>query len=451
MYLLYSLLLTFGFVLLLPRFILDAFRNGKYVTGLGQRLGRLPWINFENQRVIWLHCVSVGEARAAQALVHALRERLPGFSLVVSTTTVTGQQLAREIFGNRAAAVFYFPIDWGWTVRRALRAVRPTAVLVMETELWPRLFRECRRKKIPVALVNGRISDKSFGRYKTIRFFIRRVLNDLSLALMQSDQDASRIRHLGLDEKRVMVSGNLKFDSAHAEFDPPLTEELRLRFRIDGKRPLIVAASTHADEEAIALEAFAEVRSSHPAARLLVAPRHPERFKEVAALLTQSGLSWVSRSAPETSQDGDRDVVLLDTIGELKSVYPLAELVFVGGSIALRGGHNVLEPAAHGVCTITGPHMQNFAAITKALLDEKALIQLQGRANVAAELASVISQLLSDDAARRELGARAQSVCARNRGATEKTVELISQMLAAPMASGQTVPVSTLHATTAAK
>src|SRR6185436_15961171 len=180
MYLLYSLLLTLGFVLLFPRFLIDAFRNGKYVTGLGQRLGNLPQIDSDNHSIIWLHCVSVGEARAAQSLVRQLLQRFPAARLVVSTTTVTGQQVAKEIFAGQAASVFYFPIDWAWTVRRALRAIQPSVVLIMETELWPRLFRECRRKKIPIALVNGRISNKSFHRYKLIRPFIRRVLDDLT-------------------------------------------------------------------------------------------------------------------------------------------------------------------------------------------------------------------------------------------------------------------------------
>jgi 3-deoxy-D-manno-octulosonic-acid transferase len=448
MYLLYSLLLTLGFILLLPRFVIDAFRSGKYVTGLSQRLGKLPQLSSDNQSIIWLHCVSVGEARAAQSLVRALLDTFPSTRLVISTTTVTGQKVAQEIFGQQAATVFYFPIDWAWTIRRALRAIHPSVVLIMETELWPRLFNECRRQQIPVALVNGRISDKSFRRYRWIRSFIGRVLNDLTLAIMQSPDDAKRIRDLGVSEEKLRVSGNLKFDSANAAIDQNLTRQLRERFNFTAG-PLIVAASTHEPEEAVLLAAFERTRESHPDARLLIAPRHPERFQEVAGLLEKSGLTWSRRSQPESDRDAKSDVVLLDTIGELGAIYSLADLVFVGGSIAPHGGHNVLEPAAQGVCTITGPYTQNFAWITNAMLNEHALIQMHESSDFANALANIMNPLLSDVATRREIGARAKSVCERNRGATEKTIEMISQLIATPTPDVGTVPLSPLHATTA--
>jgi 3-deoxy-D-manno-octulosonic-acid transferase len=443
MYLLYSFLLTIGFIILLPRFAIDAFRSGKYVTGLKQRLGNLPQINSTNNSVIWLHCVSVGEARAAQSLARALLDRFPASRLVVSTTTVTGQQVANEIFAGQAAAVFYFPIDWAWTVRRALRAIQPSVVLIMETE------RECRKKQIPVALLNGRISNKSFQRYKLIHPFIRRVLDDLTCAMMQSPEDAGRIRELGVKEERVKVSGNLKFDSASATPNAHLTSEFGERFNFSDRQPLIVAASTHAPEEAMIVEAFKQTRTSHPEVRLLIAPRHPERFQEVARLLAASGFTWARRSDPPSGEDANCDVVLLDTVGELGAVYSLAEMVFVGGSIVPHGGHNLLEPAAQGVCTITGPYTHNFAWITKAMLQEEALIQLPETSDFAAELASTMDRLLSDEKLRREIGARARSVCQRNRGATEKTVEMISQLIASPAPAGQSIPFSTLRATAA--
>lgn len=449
MYLLYSILLTLGFILLLPRFVIDAFRSGKYVTGLGQRLGNLPPVGADNNSVIWLHCVSVGEARAAQSLVRALLDKFPASRLVVSTTTVTGQKVAKEIFSGQAAAVFYFPIDWAWTVRRALRAIRPSVVLIMETELWPRLFRECRRKQIPVALVNGRISDKSFRRYQWIRSFISRVLNDLTLAVMQSAADAERIKGLGARKDRVVVSGNLKFDSAHIEVDQALTSELRERFNFTGSRPLILAASTHRPEEEVLLAALKKTRATHPDVRLLIAPRRPERFQDVAGLIASSGLSWARRSAPASALDANCDVVLLDTIGELGATYSLADVVFVGGSIAAHGGHNVLEPAAQGLCTITGPYTHNFSWITKAMLSEEALIQLPESQDFAGELASVIQELLSDPSRRREIGARAKSVCQQNQGATEKTIELISRLINSPATVDESIPFSSLPATAA--
>lgn len=450
MYFIYSLLLTLGFIILLPRFALDALRSGKYVTGLRQRLGNLPAINSNGKPVIWLHCVSVGEAQAAQSLVRELSNRFPKLALVISTTTVTGQQVAHQLFRDQTAAVFYFPIDWAWTIRRVLSKLQPAAILVMETELWPRMFREAGKREIPVALLNGRISEKSFGRYKLVRPFIRRVLNDLTLASMQTENDAARIEQLGMLKDRISIAGNLKFDSASTTSDLDLANEIRNRFAFNDDRPLIVAASTHDPEEGVVIDAFRRVRQTHSGARLLIAPRHPERFDEVASLLSNAGFSSVRRSATPSAEDADADVVLLDSIGELRAVYPLADVAFVGGSIAQHGGHSLIEPGAHGVCTITGPHMQNFAAVTQALLDEEALIQLSESDEPAAKLARVFSELLSDEPRRRSIAHRAKAVCDRNRGATERTIDLISHLLAATSAeSGEAVPFSPLHAATA--
>ena len=448
MYFVYSLLLTIGFVLLSPRFVLDAMRSGKYVTGLRQRLGNIPRVNSNGKRVVWLHCVSVGEARAAQSLVRELKNRFPNLVLVVSTTTVTGQALAREMFCDHAAAIFYFPIDWAWTVRRTLRAIQPSAVLVMETEIWPRLFREARKRNVPVALLNGRISKKSFARYKVVRGFIGRVLGDLTFASMQTESDATRIAELGLSSQRLRVSGNLKFDSAAASIDENRTNEISSRFGFDGPQPLIVAASTHDSEEAVLLEAFKQIRQQHPGARLLVAPRHPERFESVASPLANSGFKFARRSAASSPDDADADIVLLDSIGELSAVYALAAVAFVGGSIVPHGGHSVIEPAALGVCTVTGRHTHNFAAVTKALLDAGGLVQLSDTAEPATEIATTISQLLSDNAGREEIGRRGQAVCEAGKGATDRTLDLIAGLLSAPPAQPDNgLSFSPLHAT----
>jgi 3-deoxy-D-manno-octulosonic-acid transferase len=429
MYLVYSFLLTLGFVLLLPRFAIDALRNGKYVTGLRQRLGDVPQIDSDGRPTVWLHCVSVGEAQAALSLVRRLKETFPHHTLVVSTTTVTGQRLAQKIFKDQAAAVFYFPIDWAWTVWRVLRKINPAAIFIMETELWPNLFRAARRRNTPIVLLNGRISDKSFRRYKRIRPFIARVLNDLTLATMQSEQDALRIRELGLSSERIVTVGNLKFDSTGTSADDKLTHQIRERFGFADDRPLFIAASTHAPEESVVLNAFRLARQSHANLRLLLAPRHPERFAEVAALLTASEFSLARRSAVAANDDALADIILLDSIGELSSVFPLARIAFIGGSIAPRGGHNVIEPAAHGVCTITGPHISNFGAITKAMLSEGALVQLSDTPDSATELAQTLRELLSDQSRRTVIGERARTVCETNRGATNRTLELLSSLI----------------------
>ncbi|MDX6574302.1 MAG: 3-deoxy-D-manno-octulosonic-acid transferase [Blastocatellia bacterium] len=452
MYLLYSLLLTVGFLLMLPWFAIDAFRTRKYITGLSQRLGNLPVIALDERPLIWLHCVSVGETEAARPLVRALLERFPSYRLVISTTTVTGQRIARDAFGRDAAAVFYFPIDWAWTVRRVLRRLQPTAVLIMETELWPCLLRECRRRLIPVALINGRISLTSFGRYGLIRPFMRRMLDCISIALMQSEQDASRIRDLGMPYDRVLMPGNLKFDSAESSHDENATAALRQRFGFDQNARLIVAASTHAPEEQVVIDAFKQVQDSMLTfrARLLIAPRHPERFDDVVSILQASGLTWSRRSDAPQGKDKTCDVVLLDTIGELRAVYPLAAIAFVGGSIAPHGGHNVLEPGARGVCVITGAHTHNFAAVTKALLAEDAIVQLPkvSASDAPAELARALNRLLSDDSLRRDIGQRALVVCNRNRGATERTLQVLASLLETPRTANDSIPLPELSVTT---
>ncbi len=453
MYLFYSLLLTLGFIAFLPRFAIDAMRSGKYVTGLRQRLGQLPAINTTGKQVVWLHCVSVGETQAARSLARALVAEYPDYCLVVSTTTVTGQQVARTIFADEAAFVFYFPIDLAWVVRRVLRALQPSAVLIMETELWPRLLSECRARAIPVALLNGRISEKSFRRYRKIRPFMRRMLSDLTLALMQSEKDAARIRELGLSDDRIALPGNLKFDSAETAIDETVTTELRSRFGFDDTRPLIVAASTHAPEERILIEALKQMKHSDPGsrARLLIAPRHPERFAEVASLLEDSGLTWSRRSSEHNERDEACDVVLLDTIGELRAVYSLAQIVFVGGSIAPHGGHNMLEPAVTGACVVAGPHTGNFAAITRALLDEDALIQLpeSPASDTPAQLAACFTELLSHDVRRGEIGVRAREVCRQNTGATERTIQMLSPILSRKTIVDPSLPLPVLSVTAA--
>jgi 3-deoxy-D-manno-octulosonic-acid transferase len=453
-YLIYSFLLTLGFLLLLPRFAVDAFRSRKYITGIGERLGKIPALDRAAGPVIWLHCVSVGETEAARPLVRALRERFPAHQLVISTTTVTGQQVARQAFSKDAAAIFYFPIDWSWTVRRVLRTLSPAAVLIMETELWPNLLRECRRHAIPVALINGRISPKSYSRYHKIRGFMQQVLEDLATALMQSDEDAKRIAMLGLSEDRIRMLGNLKFDSATLPANlSSVASDLRQRFHIDSSQPLIVAASTHSPEESVVIDAFKAIRKTPRGkdSRLLIAPRHPERFDEVAKLISESGFAWSRKSSPPAPMDATSEIILLDSIGELRSTFQLAEIAFIGGSIIPHGGQNVLEPAAQGVCVITGAHTHNFAAIIRALLAENALIQLPpvDLAQAPATLAAAFGELLADGARRKATGARAQDVCAGSRGATERTVEIIADIVESRIATGQPVSFPAVHLTAA--
>jgi len=433
MYLGYSLLLSLGLVVLIPHFLFQALAHGKYVAGLRQRLGSVPPVN--GKPVIWLHCVSVGETQAARPLAKRLKQQFPHHDLVVSTITLTGQNLARDVFRNDAASIFYFPFDWSWTVRRAIKAVNPAVVLIMETELWPNFLRECKNRRIPVAVVNGRISRQSYRRYRLIKWFLRRVLSSLSLAVMQSEADARRLEDLGMSKEKLFTAGNLKFDAELAGELSEKTEELRTRFAFDRSVPLILAASTHAPEEEIIVESIQKLRQKQ-AVRLMLAPRHPERFNEVASLLQKSGLTWARRTNRLDANDADATVVLLDTIGELPATYALAQIVFVGGSIVDKGGHNVLEPAATGATVVTGAHTHNFHAVVELMNEAGALVQLpalEGAAAASDEVAYVFEKLLASPAERDELGRRAKQLITANRGAADRTLQLI-----APLFSSET-------------
>ena len=429
MYLAYSLLLSLGLLVLIPHFLYQALAHGKYLEGLRQRLGSLSPIAGQRP-LIWLHCVSVGETQAARPLVERLKKEFPDYALVVSTITRTGQKLAQDVFARQADAVFYFPFDWRWSVRRALRVIGPSVVLLMETELWPNFLRECQARQIPVALVNGRISRQSYRRYSWIKSFLRRVLESVSLAVMQSEADARRLEELGMHADRIRTAGNLKFDAGVIGSAAEKTAEIRERFGFHGDAPLILAASTHAPEEKILLDTFLKLRASRPV-RLMLAPRHPERFQEVAALIQSSGLSWSRRTSAPNAGDKDASVILLDTIGELPATYALATVVFVGGSIVDRGGHNVLEPAAAGVPVVTGAHTHNFHAIVGLLNEAGAIVQLppvEGEA-AANELSRILNELLANPGRRKELANRAKELIASNQGAADRTVKIITPLL----------------------
>jgi 3-deoxy-D-manno-octulosonic-acid transferase len=430
MYLAYSLLLSFGLLVLIPHFIFQALAHGKYIAGLRQRFGSLPPI--AGKPVIWLHCVSVGETQAARPLAERLKKQFPHYALVVSTITLTGQKLAREVFHTRAESVFYFPFDWRWSVRRALKRIKPSAVLIMETELWPNFLRECKSRQIPVALVNGRISRQSFRRYRLIRFFLKRVLADLSLAIMQSEADAERLEFLGMPREKVFTAGNLKFDAELGSGLTDKTNEIRDRFDLLSNVPLILAASTHAPEEQIILETIKQLKTKQPV-RLMLAPRHPERFNEVVSLLQNSGLSWAKRTSAPDSTDSDATVILLDTIGELPAIYSLASVVFVGGSIVDRGGHNVLEPAAAASAVVTGAHTHNFHAIVDLMEEAGAIVQLPPvkGPDATQELTNVLAKLLANPEVREDLGRRAKRLVTNNQGAAERTMTLVAPILVA--------------------
>jgi 3-deoxy-D-manno-octulosonic-acid transferase len=400
----------------------------KYREGLLERLGRVPKRLTAGSAdagwpLIWIHAVSVGEVLAVTRLLRSLDEALPEYSVAVSTATRTGQALARERFG--ANRVFYCPLDLPWAVRAHLNAIKPRMLILAETEFWPNLLSGCFRRGIPVVVVNARISDRSWPRYRKLRALWRPILARLSHVLAQSEMDAERLRAIGCRPERVTVAGNLKFDVRAAQ------ESEAARILRENGRGLrfLVAGSTLEGEEAALLEAWPKLLAEDSQLALVLAPRHPERFAAVASLLEKSGNPWIrrsdwSRKPPESLAPGT--IVLLDTIGELASVYSLASVAFVGGSLVAAGGHNPLEPAQFGVPVVMGNHYANFAAIADTLRKEDALRIVRRE-----ELAAVLAGLLRDRAAAEAMGARAKEVFERESGATKRCAAAIRELLTA--------------------
>jgi 3-deoxy-D-manno-octulosonic-acid transferase len=426
-YALYSLAIVILAVALTPWFVYQALRYGKYVGSLPQRLGVLPVsFNLDGDASIWIHAVSVGEALTVRALLPELRRRYPGLKIFLSTTTMTGQQIARERL-TEVDAVFYFPFDLPVIIRRTLRLVRPKLFIMMETEIWPNLLRACRREGVKTVMVNGRISSRSYPRYRMARGFFRQVLADVDLFCMQSDESARRIIDIGADPARVTVTGSLKFESLESPAAAPgrgPTRVLRY-FRMPESRPVVLAASTLKGEEEAVLQAFGAVRRRHPEAMLVIAPRKPERFGEAEGLARAEGYRVARRTNLEIDTEPRADVVVLDTIGELAHLFPIATAVFVGGSLVDAGGHNILEPAVHGKPIVFGPHMQNFAEIARAFLEAGAGLEVR----TGAALGDAWVRLLGDSDERTRLGAAARAIVEANRGATPRTLEALAGVL----------------------
>jgi 3-deoxy-D-manno-octulosonic-acid transferase len=423
MYLLYSALLAAGLLVSLPYWMFGKRRHGKYREGLGERLGKVPSrLQTQSAPAIWVHAVSVGEVLAVSELVSQLRQRFPSYRVVVSTTTATGQELATKHFGEDS--VFYFPLDFAFAIRPYLSVLRPRLIVLAETEFWPNFLRLAQASDARVAVVNARISDRSRPGYRRFRSILKRVLLNVDLFLAQTPEDASRLSDIGAPGDRVQVSGNLKFDVS-APDPPPIVGSLRSNFQQTGARPVVVCGSTVEGEEGLLLRAFENVLASHPRTVMILAPRRPERFGDVAQLLEQLGIRFWRRSlwSGEAIAGG---VFLVDTIGELASLYALADVAFVGGSLVPRGGHNIIEPAQHGVAIMVGNHTENFRDIV-AMFESRNGVRVVG----AAEFPLVLMDLLSNEGERIALGRRGAETLRSQMGATEKTLRALEQLLEA--------------------
>jgi 3-deoxy-D-manno-octulosonic-acid transferase len=419
MYVLYNLLLIIAIVLSLPVILFKLITVPKYRGGMTQKLGRLRksvMKAIKGSRPIWVHAVSVGEVMAAHPLIRELKKKYPHRKLILSTVTVTGNYTAlRRV--PEADAVFYFPFDLPFIVRRVIQGINPQIVLVAETELWPNFFRELKRAGIPSAVINGRISPNSHRNYRKFKKFFSQVFDNVTLFCMQSETDADRIKDIGADPKKVMVTGNLKFDQK-------LPVNMSAPVPIASGKQVITAGSTHRGEEAALLEVFKRLRQKYPDLLLILAPRHPERFEEVEGLVSKAGYDCQRRTM---LRGAVKDVLLLDTIGELRSFYSLCDIAFVGGSLVKVGGHNLLEPAAMKKPVIFSRYMFNFKEISEALLSAGGGVMVKDKT----ELYDQIDILLSDKELSRRMGERAFSVIEMNSGAARKTIDAVGRLIVA--------------------
>jgi 3-deoxy-D-manno-octulosonic-acid transferase len=451
-------------LLSLPYWLFQILRHGKYHSGFAERVGRVPLRLMMGSgsssrpdtnrsagvppavarasrphthpgRVIWIHAVSVGEVIAVSGLIERMCQTFPQHRVLISTTTDTGQALARKRFGEEN--VFYFPMDFALTIRPYLQALQPELVVLAETEFWPNFLRLVHASGARIAVVNARISDRSLPRYLRFRWALRKMLAHVDLFLAQTPEDGARLQSIGADRERVQVTGNLKFDVS-LPAPPPIVDSLRRSLATEGAGPILVCGSTVEDEEPPLLKAFENLRVAHPRAVMILAPRHPERFDDVAILVRQLGIPSVRRSQWQ-GQTLAGGVLLVDTIGELAALYALADVAFVGGSLVPRGGHNIIEPAQHGVAIVTGNHTENFRDIV-TLFQSRDAVRIVGLA----ELPLTLMQLLADDAERRALGRRALETIRSQMGATARTLEGLKTLIPAE-SEPQAVPARAAH------
>jgi len=396
-------------------------RDRSYWQGLAERFGYGPPVSAPT---VWLHAVSLGEMSAAAPLIRGIRARYPQLPLLLTTATPAGRGRARALFGDKVD-IRFLPYDTAGSVRRFLARIEPRLAIIMETELWPNLFKECARRGVPVVLASARLSAKSVSRYRRLGKLFSGVFTANVLVAAQSAEDAERFQSIGSAQSRTHVSGNVKFD---LQLDPGILDQgRRLRSDYGGARPVWIAGSTHAGEEEQVLEAHARLLADRPNALLLLVPRHKDRFVAVAELLARRGLRFARRSSSAVPAADGSEVLLVDTVGELARLYASADVAFVGGSLVPIGGHNLLEPAALGLPVLTGPFQFNSREIATLLLRRGAALEVSD----ARELAAAVRRLFDDPGERLRIGAIGRDIVASNRGSVARLLALMEPWLAA--------------------
>ncbi len=414
MFIIYDLLFLIICTIYLPVYLFKR----KFHSGFNARLGKLPK-DLDLGRPIWVHAVSVGEAMSIRELVAELRQEFPVLRFVISTVTPTGNNIAKS-FARAQDFVTFLPFDLSLIVNKVIRRIKPKIFIIVETEIWPNLIRCLFQNKIPIIVVNCRISDSSLGGYKAFKFIFKPLLNKINLFCCQSKLDALRLEMIGADKERIRVTGNMKFDLkvATASFNDSA-------LKLDDNEELLVAGSTHPGEEEIILRIYKELRKTYPKLRLLIAPRRPERAKEVAMMVRQCGFDSQFISGMNDQKVQSPIVFVLDTIGKLVSFYAIADIVFMGGTMIRKGGHNIIEPAALGKPVIFGPHMFNFRGIASQFVESNCACLVHNER----ELEEKLKFFLENPESAAELGRRAQALVISNRGATHRNIELIKQII----------------------
>jgi len=426
-YLLYNIALILAALFLIPVYLLRGMRYGKTRRGIRERIGFFDpekLASLAGRKVIWVHAVSVGETRAAIPLIRALRKNWPEAAIVLSNVTETGHAIAATV--REVDVRIFFPFDLSWVVGRVLRRIRPSLVLIVETEIWPNFVRHARRQSIPLVLVNGRISDRSFPRYLRVRSIFRQLLTNFDAFCMQSQQDADRIKVLGAPTDKVQVTHNLKFDMQNDGLVDDVASA-RQRFALDATSIVWVAGSTHAGEEELVVDAYLKQLESSSRLCLVLVPRHPERAQSVTEMLDKKGVPWRLRSQlhPDSSCLPSGSVLLVDTLGEMLALYASADFVLVGGSFVPVGGHNILEASLMKKPVLFGPYMHNFKEISRLVLQAGGGWQVAN----AAELVVELRHLCTDPDRGRHAGENGYALIARNAGATKRTITVLRELL----------------------
>ncbi len=429
MYFVYNIFLILYWFMLLPLLIYRLLFEEGFYYRVKQSAGVMPTPTLEKiayHRAIWVHAASVGEVVAASPIVRELKKRYPDQMVVVSVVTATGHKMAQSIIPEADGHIF-FPVDIPVITNRIVKIVDPEIIILIETELWPNFLRIAWKKKIPVMMMNGRISDRSMRRYSFVKHYTKKMLNQIRMLCMQSSFDVEHIIAMGADPKRVIITGNTKFDQTYATVSPEECAALKREFHFEGRGPVIVCGSTHSGEEEILMRTFARLKAEYPDLCVILTPREITRAPGVKAHVGANGFSVIRRSEMGTNADDGRfhQVVILDTIGELGRLYSIADVVFVGGSLVKIGGHNILEPAAHGKPIIVGSYMFNFKEIFELLGRRGVCLMVKNEE----ELDRTLRGLLANPERMKEMGEEALHVVHENRGATQRNIECFEKLV----------------------